>query len=69
MNNKLLLYGVPVLVLLLIFYPLFQANFGYLDDFYLLWHNEKGANYNAWLYNGRFIAGLMMEKIIGSTKS
>lgn len=69
MNNKLLLYGVPVLVLLLIFYPLFQANFGYLDDFYLLWHNEKGANYNAWLYNGRFIAGLMMEKIIGSTNT
>lgn len=62
MNNKLLLYGLPVLILLVIFYPLFQANFLYLDDAHQLWYNEKGATYNIWFTHGRFIGGLLMEK-------
>ncbi|WP_143773896.1 hypothetical protein [Niastella vici] len=66
MNNKLLLYGLPVLVLLVIFYPLFQANFAYLDDFHQLWYNEKGATWNIWLIHGRFIGGLFMEKVFTS---
>jgi hypothetical protein len=65
-NNKLLLYGLPVLILLVIFFPLFQADFAYLDDFHQLWYNEKGATYNIWLIHGRFIGGLFMEKIFTS---
>jgi hypothetical protein len=59
-------YGLPVLVLLVIFYPLFLVNFGYLDDFYLLWHNGKEETFAVWLSYGRFLTGLMMEKIISS---
>lgn len=66
MNNKLLQYSLPVLVLLVIFYPLFQANFAYLDDFHQLWYNEKGATYNIWLIHGRFIGGFLMEKVFTS---
>lgn len=66
MNNKLLLYGLPVLVLLIIFYPLFQANYVYLDDCHQLWYNEKGATYNIWFIHGRFIGGFLMEKAFTS---
>ena len=66
MNNKLLLYGLPVLVLLIIFFPLFQDNFVYLDDCHQLWYNEKGATYNIWHIHGRFIGGLLMEKAFTS---
>ena len=69
MNNKLLLYGLPVLVLLIIFYPLFQANYVYLDDCHQLWYNEKGATFNIWFIHGRFIGGLLMEKAFTSIKT
>jgi hypothetical protein len=65
-NNKLLLYGLPVLVLLVIFYPLFQANYIYLDDAHQLWYNEKGATFNIWFTHGRYIGGLLMEKAFTS---
>lgn len=58
MNNKLIQYGIPVLVLLVIFFPLFQANFVYLDDAHLLWHNEREESLNVWFKHGRLISGL-----------
>ncbi|WP_205508281.1 hypothetical protein [Longitalea arenae] len=66
MNNKLVLYGLPVLVLLVIFFPLFQVNYAYLDDFHQLWYNEKGATYNIWFTHGRVIGGLLMDKAFTS---
>jgi hypothetical protein len=65
-NNKLLQYGLPVLVLLVIFFPLFQANYLYLDDAHQLWFNEKGATMDIWLIHGRYIGGLLMEKAFTS---
>lgn len=58
MNNKLLQYGLPVLVLLVIFFPLFHANYVYLDDAHLLWHNGKEESLNIWLRHGRLFSGL-----------
>ncbi|WP_207511392.1 hypothetical protein [Longitalea luteola] len=66
MNNKLVLYGLPVLVLLVIFFPLFQVNYAYLDDFHQLWFNEKGATYNIWFIHGRVLGGLLMDKAFTS---
>lgn len=66
MNNKLLLYGLPVLVLLVIFYPLFQANYVYLDDCHLLWNNEKEPSFNIWFIHGRFLSGLIIGKAFTS---
>jgi hypothetical protein len=56
-NNKLLQYGLPVLVLLVIFFPLFQANYVYLDDAHLLWHNGKEESLNIWFRHGRLLSG------------
>jgi hypothetical protein len=56
-NNKLLLYGLPVLVLLVIFFPLFQANYVYLDDAHLLWHNGREESLNIWFRHGRLLSG------------
>lgn len=58
MNNKLLQYGLPVLVLLVIFFPLFQANYVYLDDAHLLYHNGKEESLNIWFMHGRLLSGL-----------
>lgn len=58
MNNKLLQYALPVLVLLVIFFPLFQANYVYLDDAHLLWYNGKEESLNIWFINGRLLSGL-----------
>jgi hypothetical protein len=65
-NNKLLLYGLPVLVLLVIFYPLFQVNYVYLDDMHQLWYNEKGATFSIWFIHGRFLGAHLMEKAFTS---
>lgn len=66
MNNKLLQYGLPVLVLLVIFFPLLYAHFLYLDDAHQLWFNEKGATMNIWFIHGRYIGGVLMEKAFTS---
>jgi hypothetical protein len=65
-NNKLLLYGLPVLVLLIIFYPLFQVNYVYLDDCHLLWNNEKKESFNIWFIHGRLLSGLTIGKSFAS---
>jgi hypothetical protein len=57
-NNKLPQYALPVLVLLVIFFPLFQANYVYLDDCHLLWFNGKEESQNIWFINGRLLSGL-----------
>ncbi|HEX6426728.1 MAG TPA: hypothetical protein VF008_03540 [Niastella sp.] len=65
-NNKLLLYGLPVLVLLIIFYPLFQVNYVYLDDCHLLWNNEKEQSFNIWFIHGRLLTAMIMGKAFPS---
>jgi hypothetical protein len=57
-NNKLLQYALPVLVLLVIFFPLFQANYLYLDDSHLLWYNGKEESFNIWFINGRLLSAI-----------
>lgn len=63
MNKKSVFFGLPVIVLLIIYFPLFYTNYVYLDDCHYIWHNEKGIiYYDIWLVQGRFLGGLLMEK-------
>ena len=61
MNKKIALYGLPLLAYLVIYFPLFYTNFLYMDDAHVLWHNEKGENFNIWLVHGRFLSAPLME--------
>jgi hypothetical protein len=62
-KKKFALYGIPVVALLLIFYPLFTAEYAYLDEAHQLWYNHKDSNYHIFYSCGRLLTGLMMEKI------
>lgn len=62
MKKNIVLYGLPALALLLIFYPLFTAEYAYLDEAHQLWHNTKGANYKIFQSCGRMFTGMFMER-------
>jgi hypothetical protein len=62
MKKNIVLYGLPAFILLLIFYPLFTAEYPYLDDVHLLWYNYQGLNYHIFFSTGRMLTGLVMEK-------
>lgn len=52
---------IPVLFLLL-YYPVFYANYSYLDEIHQLWHNNDRTNLTMFVTQGRWLAGLLFQK-------
>ncbi|HEX7904167.1 MAG TPA: hypothetical protein VF487_09830 [Chitinophagaceae bacterium] len=48
-----------------IYYQVFFADYAYLDEIHQLWHNKDGSNYNMFFSQGRWLTGLLINKLFG----
>jgi hypothetical protein len=65
-NGNPVRYCLPLMVLVIIYYPLFYSHYLYLDDAHQLWYNEKGKTLEIWRIHGRLLGGVLMEKAFTS---
>lgn len=60
------LYGLIPLLFLLIYFPVFSADYAYLDEIHQLWHNDDRSNFAMFLTQGRWLTGLLFQKLFAS---
>lgn len=58
--------GLLLLLPLLVFYPLFTANYGYTDEYIYLWYNRKVFDYMMFLPQGRLITEYLTHFLFNS---
>src|SRR5258705_2975604 len=51
---------------LLIYFQVFFADYAYLDEIYLLWHNNDNTNFRLSHTQGRWLSGLLFQKLFTS---
>lgn len=55
-----------LLLFLLIYFQVLFANYAYLDEIHQLWHNHDRSNYFMFSTQGRWLAGLLINKLFAS---
>ena len=51
---------------IIIYYPVFIADYCYLDEIHQLWYNHDGGNYRMFTTQGRLLSGLLFDKLFAS---
>jgi hypothetical protein len=64
-KKGLLLLSIAALFLL-IYFPVFTADFAYLDEIHQLWNNQDNSNLNMFLTQGRWLTGLLFQHFFGA---
>ncbi|AEW00053.1 hypothetical protein A4D02_29050 [Niastella koreensis] len=59
--------AICIILLFIIFYPVFFADYAYMDEAYQLWHNDDNSNFNMLFEQGRGLGALVMQKFFTST--
>lgn len=49
-----------------IYFPLFTANYAYLDEIHQLWNNRTDSNLNMFLTQGRWLTGLLFQQFFSA---
>ncbi len=62
---KPLFIFIPILFLL-IYFQVFFANYAYLDEIHLLWHNNDNSNFIMFHSQGRLLSGFLYQKVFSS---
>jgi hypothetical protein len=65
---KPLFFFVPFLFLV-IYVQVFFADYAYLDDIHMLWHNNDNSNFVMFHSQGRMFSGFLYQKIFSSISS
>ncbi|MEJ8816459.1 glucosyltransferase domain-containing protein [Lacibacter sp. H407] len=64
-----LIIGIAVLASLLIYYPVFFADYAFTDEAHQLWNNQDGSNFTMFLNQGRIITGWLIDGAFGNMDS
>jgi hypothetical protein len=64
-SSSALFLAIPFLFLL-IYLQVFTAEYAYLDEIHQLWHNNDQSNFVMFHTQGRWITGLLFQKLFGS---
>src|SRR4030095_13380626 len=64
-SSSALFLAIPFLFLL-IYFQVFTAEYAYLDEIHQLWHNNDHSNFVMFHTQGRWITGLLFQKLFGS---
>ena len=64
-QNGILFFCI-VFLFLLIYFQVFFADYAYLDEIYLLWHNDDNTNFRISHTQGRWLSGLIFQKLFTS---
>lgn len=59
---------IPV-IFTIVYYQVFIADYAYLDEIHQLWHNRDGSNFTMFATQGRWLTGLLINKLYGSIDS
>ncbi|MBC7423938.1 MAG: hypothetical protein H7334_10855 [Ferruginibacter sp.] len=54
------------LILAILFAPILYSDYAYLDDAHFLWHNGDHSNYTIFFSQGRWLTGILLNKIFSS---
>ncbi len=54
---------VCVILLFFIFWPVFFADYAYMDEAHQLWHNDDNSNFIMFFEQGRGLTGLIIKKL------
>lgn len=65
-DRKPLLFLVIAALFCMLYFPLFTADFAYLDEIHQLWNNRDDSNLNMFLTQGRWLTGLLFQKFFAS---
>lgn len=60
---------IGILLLFVIFYPVFTAQYVYTDEAHQLWHNDDNTNFIMFFESGRGVSGLIMQKLFPALKT
>jgi len=63
--SKALLFAIPLLFIL-IYHQVFIADYAYLDEIHQLWHNNDDSNFVMFYTQGRWLTGLLFQKLFSS---
>ena len=55
-----------LVILFVVFRPVFFANFAYTDEAHQLWYNDTNADFTMFLVQGRLVTGLIIQKLFSS---
>src|SRR6476661_10790135 len=56
---------IPVLFVA-IYFRIFFTNYAYLDEIHQLWHNDDNSNFLMFHTQGRWLTGLLFQKLFSS---
>lgn len=60
------LYLLIPLLFVAIYFPIFYSDYAYLDEIHQLWHNKDNSNFTMFLTQGRWLTGLLFQKLFAS---
>jgi len=69
LNKSHLLYLLIPVLFLLIYLPAFYTDYAYLDEIHQLWHNNDHSNFTMFLTQGRWLTGLLFQKLFASIRT
>jgi hypothetical protein len=64
-----LVIGLALLASLLIYYPVFFADYAFTDEAHQLWNNQDGSNFNMFINQGRILTGYLIDGAFGKMDS
>ncbi len=68
-SGRYLYMVLPYLLLGIIYWPVFVADYAYLDEAHQLWYNQDDSNFAMFATQGRFITGWIIEYLFDSTNT
>jgi len=60
---------ILLLVVLVIFFPLFYSEYAYTDEFVQLWRYKKGSNFQMFLTQGRYVTEKLFQWLFGNANT
>lgn len=57
---------ISIMVLIFITYPIFFTNYAYLDEIHQLWNNKNNSNYDMFFVQGRWLSGILFNKLFAA---
>lgn len=61
-----ILQPICLALLFVVFWPVFFADFAYMDEAHQLWYNDTDANFTMCLVQGRLLTGFIMQKLFSA---
>jgi hypothetical protein len=58
--------SISLLILFVVFYPVFFADYAYTDEAHQLWHNDDNSNFIMFFEQGRGLTGLIIKKLFST---